>query len=95
MLRITVNDDSATQTWVLQGWLIGPWVAELKTNWETTIERRAGRKCLVDVSEVVCVDPAGELMLQRMLSEGAQVVACGVYTKQLLADLGRKCKRRA
>src|SRR5262245_28482227 len=90
MLRITFSENDASQQWNLQGWLIGPWVNELRMSWESSRESRGGRTCLVNVSDLICMDSSGESLCEEMLAEGAQIIGCGVYTKHLLTRLGKK-----
>lgn len=95
MLRITISEEGPIQKWVLQGWLIGPWVSELNSTWRDTQPTRAGRRCIVDLRDLVFVDPAGELALKAMLNDGAELVgACGTYNKQVIAGLERNSNQR-
>ena len=89
MLKITNTGTATEQKWILCGQLSGPWVAELKSNWERTCFESRGRRRVVDLTDVTFIDERGEVVLRAMKSEGAEFVARGVDTKQLLADLGR------
>jgi hypothetical protein len=79
MLRIT----NAEQKLVLHGQLAGPWVAELKAAWDSSLR-------VVDLTEVTFVDEAGARVLCAMKEAGVRFVARGVDTKHLLEDLNRK-----
>jgi anti-anti-sigma regulatory factor len=93
MLKITNTSTATEQKWILHGRLSGPWVAELKSNWEKLNVESHGRRRVVDLTGVTFVDECGELVLSEMRSEGAQFVARGVDTRQMLADLENKTKR--
>jgi anti-anti-sigma regulatory factor len=93
MLKITNTGTETEQRWILCGQLSGPWVAELQSNWEKTRSESHGRKRLVDLTDVTFIDDRGEVVLCAMRSEGAEFVARGVDTKQLLADLESKRER--
>jgi hypothetical protein len=93
VLKITNTGTATEQKWILCGQLSGPWVAELKSNWETTSLESHGRRRLVDLTDVTFIDECGEIVLRAMSSEGAEFVARGVDTKQLLADLESKRER--
>jgi len=93
MLKITNTGTATEQKWILCGQLSGPWVGELKSNWEKTRSESHGRRRLVDLTDVTFIDERGEVVLRAMRSEGAEFVARGVDTKQLLADLESKRKR--
>lgn len=93
VLRITINDEPMEQRWTLQGRLSGPWVAQLKANWETSHGLNGSRKCIVDVSGVTFVDLDGERVLATMIRDGAEFIATGVYTKHVLEMLAKRRQR--
>jgi hypothetical protein len=93
VLRITITDEPQEQRWTLQGRLSGPWVAQLKSNWEKSHGPNGDRKCVVDVSGVTFVDLDGERVLAAMMRHGAEFIATGVYTKHILEMLERRRQR--
>jgi anti-anti-sigma regulatory factor len=93
MLKITNTGTATEERWILYGQLSGPWVAELESNWEKRRFESPGRRCVVDLTDVTFIDERGESVLRAMRSQGAEFVACGVDTKQVLADLKSKRKR--
>lgn len=95
MLRITVVESPSERRWVLQGRLIGPWAAELKTSWKKTHADAKGRVNVVDLREVTFIDAAGEKVLSRMMQEDAQFVVCGVYATHVIDNLWARCKSRS
>ena len=94
MLRITITDGPAEQRWILQGRLVAPWVAELETSWKKSRSRQDIRRRVVDLSEVTLIDSQGERLLRTMRRAGAELVACGVYTKHVVEDINSQCKCR-
>lgn len=92
-MRITITDEPNEQRWTLQGRLSGPWVAQLKSNWEKSHAQNGDRNCIVDVSGVTFVDLDGERVLAAMIKDGAQFIATGVYTKHVLETLERRRQR--
>jgi len=89
MLRITINETPTGQEWILQGKLAGPWVELLASKWEATREERGQRKCTVNLDEVSFVDQSGEATLRAMKKEGAELKACGIFTRHVLSCCGR------
>src|ERR1700760_3669222 len=87
MLRTMISEAPFEQTWILQGRLVGQWAVDLKTLWEESRNSRAGRKCVIDLEDVICVDAAGETALREMAEEGAQLVASRAYMKYILGGL--------
>ena len=87
MLRITITDFRDEQRWSLEGRLVGPWAAELISLWRTTHVQRHARKCIVELNNVTFIDRAGEVALAEIISQGAEIIAGGLYTKQKLGNL--------
>ena len=93
MLRITITDFPEEQRWSLEGRLAGPWAAELISLWRTRRLRREARKCIIELNHVTFIDRTGEVALAEIMSQGAEVIAGGVYTKQRLGNLLTESKR--
>jgi ABC-type transporter Mla MlaB component len=87
MLRTMINDSPFEQKWILQGRLCGQWAVDLKERWEETRSARAGRRCVVDLEDVISVDHTGESLLLQMATEGARLIAHRAYMKYILAGL--------
>jgi anti-anti-sigma regulatory factor len=87
MLKITNCGSATEQRWILSGQLTGPWVSELRSNWDQTRSESAGRKPVVDLRDVTFIDESGQRLLDQMRHEGAEFVARGVDTKDLLENL--------
>ncbi len=87
MLRITHLRTETEQRWTLCGRLTRPWVAELRTSWERCQQNGDLARIVVDLSDVTFIDESGEKLLSEMGRDGAEFVACGVETKDLLQNL--------
>ena len=94
MLKITINETPTENGWILQGLLVGPWVAEVRTSWEKTNCNHGGRTSIVNLKDVTFIDKGGERLLRVMSKQGVQFVADGVYTKHLFEQL-KTNKRRS
>ena len=90
MLRTMIADTPFGQKWVLQGRLCGVWALDLQEKWLSTRNAREGRKCAVDLEDVVFVDAKGECVLLQMASEGAVLRASRLYMKHVLESLKEK-----
>jgi ABC-type transporter Mla MlaB component len=93
MLKITNSGTVDEERWILSGQLAGPWVAELRSNWEQVRNGSRGRRYVIDLSEVTRIDASGEGLLSELKDEGAEFVASGPYTKYLLENLKTKKQR--
>jgi anti-anti-sigma regulatory factor len=82
-----ITETPFEQKWVLQGRLSDQWAADLKERWESARSTRNGRKCTIDLEDVISVDTQGERVLLEMLTEGAALFATRAYMKHILESL--------
>jgi ABC-type transporter Mla MlaB component len=87
MLRTMITDTPFEQRWVLQGRLCKQWAADLKERWDSTRSTRIGRKCTVDLEDVISLDTQGEAVLLEMFTDGAMLFATRAYMKHILESL--------
>ena len=93
MLKISVIDQRTERWLVLEGKLISPWVAELKTAWRTANGQIGRSPVVVDLRNVTVVSQEGESALLELMSEGAKFRCSGVLTKHVIQELRRRSKR--
>jgi anti-anti-sigma regulatory factor len=82
-----ITETPFEQTWVLQGKLCGQWAQDLRRKWTETKNSRQGRRCVVNLEDVILVDREGEKVLQQILKEGVQVIVSRAYMKQIVESL--------
>ena len=95
MLRISIIDSRTERRLVLEGKLIAPWVAELRTTWKTTKTELQGRALVIDLGNIIVISKEGENALLELMSEGAKFRCGGVLTKYLIQQLTRRFKRNS
>jgi anti-anti-sigma regulatory factor len=88
MLKITNSLTANEKRWILCGQLAGPWVPELRSNWNEVRECSRGRTNVVDLTDVTFIDKSGAALLRQLRDEGAEFVARGVEIRHLLENLG-------
>jgi hypothetical protein len=93
MLRISVIDSRTERRLVLEGKLIAPWVAELRTAWKAANGKIEDRTLVVDLENVTAMSQEGENALLELMSEGAKFRCRGVLTKHVIQQLRRRSKR--
>jgi hypothetical protein len=93
MLKISVIDSRRECRLVLEGKLIAPWVAELRTAWKTVSEGIDGRVLVIDMGNVAIVSQEGENALLELMNSGAKFRCSGVLTKHVIQGLRRRSKR--
>jgi hypothetical protein len=86
MLRIYIHDEVPVTSIVVEGKLIGPWVKELETCWETVVAAHPCRSMLVDL-HVTFIDSEGRALLTRMRQKGAKLLSSGVLINSIVADI--------
>ena len=92
MFKISIVETHGQRRLVLEGKLVSPWTAEVERAWQSA-QQPNGRKLVIDLSDVTVISPDGEKMLFKLMKDGAHVSGCGVLTKHLLKQLGRRCRQ--
>ena len=94
MLRITIVDSKTEQRWVLHGRLVQAWVDELRSAWKASLSVTGERRWVVDLTDVTAIDKGGEEVLRAMKVAGADLLACGVYTKHVVDGIRSHCREQ-
>jgi hypothetical protein len=92
MLKISFNETSTEERWILHGRLTVPWVQELRGCWKKKHRTDVERACIVDLNEVTFIDKSGERLLSMLARDGAQFAASGTYTKHVLDEITAKLR---
>ena len=93
MFKISTVDTRSQRTLVVQGTLVGPWVAELRTTWTNASQELGGRKLVIDLSNLTVISREGEDAIFGLMNEGAEFSCSGVLTRHLLKQLEWKKQR--
>jgi hypothetical protein len=93
MLKISVIDGRRQRRLLLEGKLIAPWAAELKTACDRARADLDGRNLVVDVKHLTAISPEGENLVLELMNDGVKFRSDGVFTKHILKQLARR--RRA
>jgi hypothetical protein len=83
MLRITIHNETAATRFIVEGRLVGPWVAELKKCWQAVTHT----ELLVDLSALTWVDDEGKALLGEMYRHGALLIAHGLMTQAIVEEI--------
>jgi len=90
MFKISTIDTTSQRTLVVEGTLIGSWVAELRTTWRTACQELGGRKLGIDLGNVTVISIEGEDAILDLMREGAKFSRGGILTRHVLKQLTRK-----
>ena len=85
MLRISMlNESEQSVRLALEGWLVGPWVDELRQQSE---QQLSGEKALtLDLEKVLFVDPRGLALLRELAERNVGYVNCSTFLRQQLKE---------
>jgi endonuclease III-like uncharacterized protein len=94
MLKITVIEDQRRRRVIVEGKLIAPWTAELTSTYQMARTDLQDRELIVDLRSLTAISPEGADVLLQLIREKIKFV-CGVYTKEVLRQLGLKARDNA
>ena len=85
MLRISIIDDSDESVRLaLEGWLVGPWVDEVRRQSEQALSEK--RAVTLDLEKVWFVDASGTALLRELASRKVEHVNCSAFLSQQLKE---------
>ena len=90
MFKISISDTLSRRTLLVEGTLIGPWVAELGTTWRNASQELGGRKLVIDLTNVTVISHEGEDAIFDLIKKGVNFSCGGVLIKHVLKELARK-----
>jgi hypothetical protein len=89
MLRISIIEGHAERRLIVEGKLVGPWVAELRSACENVNADLFGRNLVIDMRHVTAISQEGENVLLELIQKRAKF-RCGVFTKHVLKQVARR-----
>jgi hypothetical protein len=90
MFRISIADTPSRRTLLVEGTLIGAWVAELGATWRNASQDLGARKLVIDLTNVTVISPEGGDALFELMKKGVNFSSSGVLTSHVLKQLARK-----
>jgi hypothetical protein len=88
MLKISVINEQAQTTLVVEGKVVGIWVDELQKIWDEVRNEDIRRNIVVDMMDVTLVSERGQELLRHMMAAGTVFKCCrGVHTKHVVQKL--------
>ena len=94
MFKISTIDTRHERRLVVEGTLVSPWVAELRSTWSGASSSLEGRKLVVDLRNATLIDAEGEAAICELMKEGAKFCCSGVLTKHVLKQAADRCHTR-
>ena len=91
MFKITVVEEQRRRRVIVEGKLIAPWTAELTSAYQRARTDLQDRELIVDLRSLTAIGPEGVDVLVQLIREKVKFL-CGVYTKEVLRQLGLKAR---
>jgi hypothetical protein len=88
MLKISIIEGDTERRLIVEGKLVGPWVAELRS--ACVKPDLFGRKLVIDMRHVTAISQEGENVLFELIQKGVKFRCRGVFTKHVLKQLARR-----
>jgi anti-anti-sigma regulatory factor len=92
-LKISLVEGPRRCRLIVEGKLVGLWVAEFKTQCEKAIADLHGRELIVDLRNVTATSPEGESALVQLMRKNVKFRG-GVFMKELLKQLYLKSRAK-
>lgn len=93
MLKISFIDNPTRCLLVLEGKLIAPWAAELRSACEKVRADLNGRELVIEMKHITAISQEGENVILGLINEGVKFCSRGVFTKHVLKQLTRRARR--
>ncbi|MGA9509623.1 MAG: hypothetical protein WBV55_13490 [Candidatus Sulfotelmatobacter sp.] len=90
MFKISIADTPSRRTLLVEGTLIGPWIAELGKTWRNASRDLDERKLVIDLTNVTVISRDGQDAIFDLMKKGANFSCGGVLMGHLLKELARK-----
>lgn len=90
MLKISIIEGRRQRRLVVEGGLVGSWVAELRTACKEAETDLRDRELVIEMDHVTTISQEGENVLLELMSNGAKFCCRGVFTKHVLKQLSRR-----
>ncbi len=90
MLRISIIEGRRQRRLIVEGKLVGPWAAELKSACNEAKADLRDRELVIEMKQVTTISQEGENVLLELISDGVKFFCRGMFTKHVLKQLGRR-----
>jgi hypothetical protein len=94
MLKISLVDNARQRRVIVEGKLIAPWAAELRSACEKARADLRGRELVVEMKHISTISQEGESLLLDLINGGIRFRCQGVFTKQVVKELTRRAGRK-
>ena len=90
MLKISIVEAHTERRLIVEGKLVGPWAAELRSACQNVNTDFFGRKLVIDLRHVTAISQEGENVMFELIRRGVKFRCRGVFTKHVLKQVARR-----
>jgi hypothetical protein len=95
MLKISLIENRTRCLLVVEGKLMAPWAAELRSACEKARADLNSRELVIEMKHITTISQEGEDVILQLLNEGVKCCSRGVFAKHVLKQLTRQARRDA
>jgi hypothetical protein len=93
MLKISLIENRTRCFLVLEGKLVGPWAAELRTACEKARADFHDRELVVEMKHITTISQEGENVILHLLNEGVKFRCRDLFMKHVFKQLAHRSRR--
>ena len=87
MLRIGVQDEKESTSFIIEGKLTAPWAPELEKCWRSVVASEPSKLIIVNLASVTFIDITCRELLTRMRRQGVKLVPTGCLMKAIVEQI--------
>jgi hypothetical protein len=93
MFKISMIDDARRRRMIVEGKLMAPWAAELRSACEKARADLRGRELVVEMKHITTISPEGANVILELINEGTKFRCDGLFARHVVKDLTRRAGR--
>jgi hypothetical protein len=93
MLKISLVENARQRRVIVEGKLIAPWTAELRSACQEARADLRGRKLVIEMKHVTTISQEGENVILELIDGGIRFHCHGVFTRHVVKELTRRATR--
>jgi hypothetical protein len=93
MLKISLVDNARQRRLIVEGKLLAPWVAELRSACEKAKADLRGRELVIEMKHITTISQEGENVILELMNGGIKFRCDGVFTKHVVKQLCRRTRQ--
>ena len=93
MLKISVIDSARQRRLLVEGKVIAPWAAVLRSSCEKARADLGGRELIIELKHVTAISQEGENVILELINGGIKFRSRGVFTRYVIKELTHRARK--